>query len=126
MGKRSNSRTERDLDPLRDCLPEAALGDIGNAVSPVSLHVAFTIKLVVVESRHKIDSLLYHQLDIAIFKIDSVFKRLDAGVQAVAETLSAKGVAGDFASLLVGLIHNRVHFLRRESRRDYHFAVARK
>ena len=64
----------------------------------------FTIKLVVVESRHQIDSLLQHQLDVTVLEIDSMFNGLDSGVQAVAESFSSKRVAGDLASLLVSLV----------------------
>jgi hypothetical protein len=65
------------LTPLGKGLPKAAFGNLREAVSSVLLHVVFAIKLVVVEGRHKINSLL---LDVTVFKSDPMFNRLDTYV----------------------------------------------
>src|ERR1022692_3069195 len=55
---------------------------------------------------------------------EKVLNRLCTSVKAVPKTFSRKGMAGNFASLLVRFIDNRADFLCGESGRTYQFAVA--
>src|SRR2546427_3183731 len=123
MRKRPGPISKRSLRPSPPPLGEASLGVSGAVVPAILLHVVLTIKLIVIESRHKIDSLLHHQLDITVVKIDAMLDRLHTGIQAISKTFAAKSMTRDLMAFFVSLVHNCRDFLRCEGGRNHHLPV---
>ena len=123
MGEGAGSRTERNSYPLRHGFAESAFRDFRNAVSTVFLHVVLSIKLVVIQSWHKVNAFLNHYLDRAVVKVHAVLDRFHTGIYAVVETLTTKGVTRNFVPFPMSLIHDRIYFFRSERWRDNHFPV---
>src|SRR5712664_3173927 len=87
------------------------------------LEVVLTIKLIVIESRQKINAFLHHHLEITVLKKHPVLEGIDTGIEAIMQTLAAKSVTRDLVALFVSLVHDCRHLFRGKGGRNHHLAV---
>ena len=123
MGKGTGSGTERNFYSLGHGFREAALRDVCNAVPMVFLLVLLTIELVVIQSRHQVNALLNHLLDLTVVKIHAMLDRFHARIDAVVQTLTTKRVTGDFVPSPVSLVHDSIDLFGSEGWRDIDLSV---